>query len=190
MEEKALPASSPLPGAEPVSRRSRSRRGSRRRWGTAVLAPAVGLLLGACTLVNAPTDRPAPETAPPEPPPPEAVTRSYGGHFSVQGTSLPVVLSLVLRGEEVEQARLTVPELDLEATGEGRLRAGRLDLRLRYGSEGCRGDAHIDAALVDEGRRFDGVLRARDCTGSEEGTLMLLLRPGDGSGRSASRLLR
>lgn len=190
MRQKASPTPArhpqPRPGSRPGQRFSRPGR----RWGSTAFAPAVGLLLAACTLVNAPTDRPAPEAAPPEAQPPEAVSRSYGGHFSVQGTSLPVVLSLVLRGEEVEQARLAVPELELEASGEGRLRDGRLDIRLRYGNEGCPGDADIEAALVDEGRRFDGVLRARDCTGSEEGTIVLLLRPGNGADRGAGPPVR
>ena len=138
------------------------------------------LALGACTLVNRPSDEPAPPAQLPEAERPEAVAREFGGQFSVQGSTFPVVLSLVIRGEEVEEALLTVPELSMEARGEGYLREDRLVLELEYGDE-CEGDVRIAGDVASGGYVFEGTLTARDCTGAEEGALLLRRRSGDES---------
>lgn len=156
---------------------------------SALAALALTLGLGACTLVNSGSDGPAPADEAPAPPRAEAVSRSFDGQLSVQGTTLPVMLSLVIRGDEVENARLSVPELSMEALGDGRLRDGRLDLQLRYGEDRCSGDARITGDVRSGGHLFEGIMRARDCTGSEEGALVLRLRTGADSGDGTGFLL-
>lgn len=165
----------------PPSARGASRRAARALRG--LVTGTLAVALGSCTLVNGGgSDRPAPPSGdrPEAAPPPEAVRRSFEGQMSVQGTTLPVVLSLVIRGEEVEDALLSVPELSMEAQGDGRLQEGRMDLQLRYGQDGCDGDARIRGEVEPGGQLFEGVLEARDCTGAEEGALTLRLRPGGG----------
>lgn len=146
----------------------------RGRGGTVVLVLAA--ILPGCTLVNAPGNGTAPDPVVA----PDPVARSFGGQLSVQGSTLPVVLTLVVRGEEVEEAHLAVPELSMEAHGDGRLRQGRLMLELWYGDE-CRGNARVSGDVEEGGWTFEGMLTARDCTGTEEGALVLHLRPENGA---------
>ena len=152
---------------------------SRRLLGLLLLGAVLGT--GACTLVNDP-GRAEPGARPVEASPePEAepVTRAYRGQFSVQGATIPVRLRWTSVGSEVREARLTVPELDMEAVGHGSLQDGRLYLELAYGGD-CGGDVTVDGRLENDGYSVEGTMIAEDCTGREEGGLVLLLRPDDG----------
>lgn len=136
-----------------------------------LLVPAV--LLAGCTRVGDP-DTPAPPEEEEEPSA-ELVAYEYGGTLSVQGSRLPVVLSMVARGDAVRDVVLRIPEISMVARGDGSLEDGRLELDLRYGDE-CEGEARILAQMEQDGRVVHGTLSAEDCTGSEEGALELRVR--------------
>lgn len=152
---------------------------SHRLLGLLLLGAVLGT--GACTLVNDP-GRTGPAARPAEPAPePEAepVTRAYRGQFRVQGATIPVHLRWTSVGSEVRDARLTVPELEIEAVGDGSLQDGRLYLELAYDGD-CGGDVTVDGRLENDGYAVEGTMVAEDCTGREEGGLVLMLRPDGG----------
>ena len=83
----------------------------------------------------------------------------------------------VRRGQTGDvQALLDIPDLSVEASGSGRVSLSELFLEFTYGEE-CAGTVTLVARLSDGGVRGEGSVRARDCTGSESGTISILRRP-------------
>jgi len=93
--------------------------------------------------------------------------------------------TLELRGPDRNlEAALRIPDLGLTAQGSGGISGSRLDLKLTYAdTSACAGKVHVRAQLEPDGRRALGTISAGDCTGSETGTVLFLLRePRDESG--------
>ncbi len=134
---------------------------------------ATALLVAGCTPVGGPGTPPPPDET--EPPRAQLESFEYGGTVSVQGSRLPVVLSMLVRGEDVQDVVLRIPEISMVARGDGSLRDGRLELDLDYGDD-CAGEAHILGLVEQQGQVVHGTLAAEDCTGSEEGALDLRVR--------------
>lgn len=102
------------------------------------------------------------------------VERDFTGTVSLGGASLPVTLRMSGPAGQLI-ATLTIPDLSLIANGDGRLSEGRLRLDLQYGTD-CRGQIELEGTATDDVRRVDGRITARDCTGSEDGTVVLRAR--------------
>lgn len=102
------------------------------------------------------------------------VERDFSGSVSLGGTTLPVTLRMSGPAGDLI-ATLTIPGLSVTANGGGTLSNGRLRLELAYGSD-CRGEIELDGAATDDVRRVEGRVTADDCTGSEEGTVLLRAR--------------
>lgn len=143
----------------------------------AVMVAAV-IFASGCTMVRgAPTASPdgTATVEPFEQANPEAL-RAYGGSVTFDGNRISLVLELV--GADTEySARLSIPSLDLDAGGEGRVDGERLVVELSYAGT-CPGQLRLNGRFQDGMRRIEGSLTASDCTGEEEGAVVLLLRPG------------
>ena len=107
----------------------------------------------------------------------EETLRAYGGTVTLDGNRLPLVLELVGSGSDYS-ARLSVPSLDLDAGGAATVDGQRLSVNLEYGGVECAGRLRLVGRFWEGMRRIDGLLTASDCTGEEEGAVVLLLRPG------------
>jgi hypothetical protein len=139
---------------------------------------ALALAATGCTLVGAqregPLDLPPPPT---ESGPDVPAYQAFGGRVWLGGDDYGLVLE-VRRDETGDvQALLDIPNLSVEASGSGRVSLSELFLELTYGGEECAGTITLVARLSDGGVRGEGSVRARDCTGSESGTLSILRRP-------------
>lgn len=148
------------------------------RW----LAVAILVWIPAgCTLVGraAPEARPAagPGAGAEEGPtaPESSARRVYGGSVTLAGDRFALTLELVADGDGFA-ARLSIPDLSLDAGGEGRVEDGTLKLELRYPGT-CPGRMVLEGRFEQEARRLEGRLTAGDCTGEESGAVVLLLRP-------------
>jgi len=149
-----------------------------------VAALAMTISASACTVVGAGAPRgPLPPPAPEAPTPAQSSTpaRVYGGSVPFGGDRIPMVLELSPDGQALS-AHLSIPSLALDAGGPGWARGEELTADLTY--EGpCPGHLTLDARFVEGSRRIEGRLKATDCTGVEQGDVLLLLRP---SGSAAS----
>ena len=137
---------------------------SRQTLVMALLVTATG-----CTRAGVPTPEP-PEGIPE----PSAVTTSslFSGMATLGGRRLRVLLELITDDQGAGTARLTIPDLPLDANGSGAWRDGALLLDLRYDGD-CPGDLRIRAKRTSDGTRVEGALTAKDCTGEESGTVVL-----------------
>ena len=145
-----------------------------------LVATLMALTLAApgCTLVG------TPRVGPPDPPVPPAESepavpayQAFGGRVWLAGDDYGLFLE-VRRDETGDvQALLDIPDLSVEASGSGKASLSELFLALTYGGEECAGTITLVARLSDGGVRGEGSVRARDCTGSESGTLSILRRP-------------
>ncbi len=137
----------------------------RRFW----ITVAACLLVGeACSLAG-----PGTET------PPEL--RRFGGRVNMAGSDLPATLELRGPDRNVEAA-LRIPDLNLTAEGSGHISHGQLDLTLSYSGQ-CEGKMRLRGGMESGGRSVQGTIKADDCTGSESGTMLFLLRePRTGTG--------
>jgi hypothetical protein len=140
---------------------------------------ALVLFASGCTLVrggttpSGPDGAPAAEVAGAE----NAETmRSYGGSVTFDGNRISLVLELVGVDSDFS-ARLSIPSLDLDAGGAGKVEGEQLSVDLSYAGT-CPGRLRLNGRLWEGMRRIEGSLRASDCTGEEEGAVVLLLRPG------------
>jgi hypothetical protein len=145
-----------------------------------IVAPVVVLTLAAagCTLVGSHREGPADPPNPPEEPGAAVPAyQEFGGRVWLAGDDYGLFLEV--RGDAAGgvQALLDIPDLSVEATGSGRVSLSELFLEFTYGGEECAGTITLVARLSDGGVRGEGSLRARDCTGSESGTLSILRRP-------------
>ncbi len=130
-------------------------------------AGGILLLAAGCSLVR-------PRRAPGAPA--EEGLRRFGGQVTMQGSELSAILEITGPDRNVEAA-LRIPELALSAQGSGRISGGHVDLRLSYPGS-CPGTARIRGNMEREGQRIRGTITARDCTGQETGTVLLLRRSG------------
>jgi hypothetical protein len=130
----------------------------------------VGALAG-CTVVGGPTP-PTVETLP-APASPDPVVHHFGGDVALGGQRLDVSLELRSTDPPQYEATLRIPEISLEARGEGRLTDETLSLDLLYGDDDCAGQVHVEALMDPEGRSGAGALSATDCTGGGSGTIRL-----------------
>ena len=141
-------------------------------------ACVLALALGACAMVGGSGGGPRPDEGPDAAVPSEVqgeTLRSYGGSVTFDGSRIPLTLDLV--GDEREfSARLSIPSLDLDAGGSGTAQGDELAVHLSY--EGaCPGRLELVGRFRDGVRRVEGDLLAVDCTGEEQGAVVLLLRP-------------
>jgi hypothetical protein len=139
---------------------------------------ALTLAAAGCTLVGAPGEGPPDLPAPPAESGPEVPAyQAFGGRVWLSGDDYGLVLE-VRRDEAGDvQAFLDIPDFSVEASGSGRVSLSELFLEFTYGDEECAGTITLVARLSDGGVRGEGSVRARDCTGSESGTLSMLRRP-------------
>lgn len=148
---------------------------------------AAGALLSGCTLVGggaSPSPAERVQGAGGEPAVPaeaEFVRRVYGGSVTFDGNRIALTLELVNDGGEVS-ARLTIPDLDLDAGGAGEIRGEEVTLELTYAGS-CAGSLTLEGDFREVRRRIQGRLTARDCTGEESGAVVLLVRPTGNGGR-------
>ena len=140
---------------------------------------ALVLFASGCTLVRGgttpggPDGAPAAEVAGAE----NAETmRSYGGSVTFDGNRISLVLDLVGVDSDFS-ARLSIPSLDLDAGGAGKVEGEELSVELSYAGT-CPGELRLSGRFREGMRRIEGRLTASDCTGEEEGAVVLLLRPG------------
>jgi hypothetical protein len=136
----------------------------------------------ACTRVgSAPASPPAPFE-----PGPEATTSDvlFSGTVTLGDQRLPVTLELRGGGDARRQATLRIPDLPVEASGEGVWSGDRIRLELRYG-DGCPGTLAVDARVTEHGA--EGTLEARDCTGTDAGRLLLVRQSTAARDRRARR---
>lgn len=133
-------------------------------------------LVSGCTMVGTrgPGEAPGPSTD--ETTETARVERFFGGGVTFDDTRLPLTLELFTRGAKAD-AVLRIPDLEVVARGTGTLGAERVELRLEYDAA-CPGVLEVEARLVGDAARIEGRLRATDCTGSEEGALLLVRRSG------------
>lgn len=134
-------------------------------------------ITGGCTRVG--TDWVEP--APPGPTPADGEDTApafqvFGGRAWLGGDDYGLVLEVRRDGPRDVRAILEIPDLGVEARGEGRASLTELFLDLAYG-DACPGTVVLVAKLWDGGVRGEGRVQARDCTGSESGTVSLLRRP-------------
>jgi hypothetical protein len=94
----------------------------------------------------------------------------------LDGNRLSLVLELVGSGSDYS-ARLSIPSLDLDAGGAATVDGQRLSITLEYGGA-CEGRLTLTGQFWEGMRRIQGLLKASDCTGEEEGAVVLLVRPG------------
>lgn len=93
----------------------------------------------------------------------------YRGAVMVQGESVDGTLSIDQDGSRLDVS-FSAPALDLLASGQGILRAdGTARVVLAYDLQ-CPGEAEMVGAFNADGSRFEGEVRARDCTGEMPGT--------------------
>ena len=137
----------------------------------------VMLSLSACTRVGtAPMSPPVPT---PAPAPEQDIDRDlqvFGGKVTMGGQDLSLVLELRVAESTYRHAKLRVPDLPIEARGGGTIDGDLMVLDLSYGNT-CKGAARLEGRMEADGTRVRGTLVAKDCTGSAEGDLVLLLRP-------------
>lgn len=97
------------------------------------------------------------------------VEGDYRGAVSVQGESIPGTLDLRQDGATL-RAVFRAPAFELVAEGEGVIRPdGTARLVLAYDLQ-CPGEAVMSGVFTGDGERFEGEIRARDCTGEIPGT--------------------
>ena len=101
--------------------------------------------------------------------------RTYGGSVTFDGNRISLLLELVGTGSEYS-ARLSIPSLDLDAGGAGTSDGEQLLVELSYAGS-CPGRLQLEGRFREGIRRIEGRLTASDCTGEEEGAVVLLLRP-------------
>lgn len=106
---------------------------------------------------------------------------TYGGQVDFQSQKLMMVLELSPRHGDRVDGTVSIPELGLTATGEGRRKRedGALDLRLTYPGK-CPGTMTIEAHPGPGEGTLVGTLEAKDCTGSERGAVRFLRRSANG----------
>jgi len=125
----------------------------------------------ACTRVRArPASPPAPSVTGPESTTSDVL---FSGTVTLGDQRLPVLLEIRGAGDARRQATLRIPDVPMEASGEGSWSGDRIRLRLRYG-DGCPGTLAVDARVTEHGA--EGTLEARDCTGTDAGRLVLVRR--------------
>lgn len=141
-------------------------------------ALAVALVTGGCTMVRGVPGQPAPGGTPEGEVAaalqPDAL-RTYGGSVTFDGNRISLLLELVGTGSEFS-ARLSIPSLDLDAGGSGTADDEQLVVELSYAGS-CPGLLRLEGRFREGTRRIEGRLTASDCTGEEEGAVVLLLRP-------------
>lgn len=95
----------------------------------------------------------------------------YRGVFEVEGEPWGAEARI---GQEGSRLEATLSSEDgLEARGHGTVKDGRsVRIELAYGSS-CSGTVDLEGTIAAEGRRLSGRFRARDCTGSVEGSFHL-----------------
>lgn len=97
------------------------------------------------------------------------VEGDYRGAVLVQGQTVDGTLTIRQDGSDLD-VTLDAPEIELTATGQGILRAdGTARVVLAYDLQ-CPGEAELVGAFNADGTRFEGEVRARDCTGQTPGT--------------------
>ena len=145
----------------------------------AAVTLALVCFLSGCTLVRGATTPGGPDSAPAE----EVAgaenaetMRSYGGSVTFDGNRISLVLDLVGADSDFS-ARLSIPSLDLDADGAGKVEGEQLSVDLTYAGA-CPGELRLRGRFRQAMRRIEGRLTACDCTGEEEGAVVLLLRPG------------
>jgi hypothetical protein len=143
-----------------------------------VLLLAIVLAASSCSVVGhgpeavGPSERPTVDRPPPGELP---VERDYGGSVTFSGNRISLVLHLSGVGDEYS-AELQIPDLDLEASGTATIQGDYLSVDLSYAGE-CPGRLSLTGRLRERERRIEGRLTASDCTGEEDGVVVLLLRP-------------
>jgi hypothetical protein len=100
--------------------------------------------------------------------------------------------TLELRGPDRNlEAALRIPDLDLTAEGSGGISGNRLDVTLTYAdTTACAGKVRVRGQIESDGQTVQGTITAGDCTGSETGSVLFLLREAreeTGTGRSDPR---
>ncbi len=139
---------------------------------------ALTLAAAGCTLVGSHREGPADPPIPPEESGPEVPAyQAFGGRVWLAGDDYGLFLEVRRDAAGGVQALLDIPDLSVEARGSGNASLSELFLELTYGGEDCAGTITLVARLSDGGVRGEGSVRARDCTGSESGTLSILRRP-------------
>ncbi len=101
--------------------------------------------------------------------------RTYGGSVTFDGNRISILLELVGVDSDFS-ARLSIPSLDLDAGGAGKVEGEQLSVELAYAGT-CPGQLRLSGRFREGMRRIEGRLTASDCTGEEEGAVVLLLRP-------------
>lgn len=141
----------------------------RRRRAIALVGAA---LLAGCARVGV---EPHPASVAPaqEPAAARATDVVFGGTVTLGSQRLPVLLELRGAGEARQHATLRIPDVPMEAIGEGSWSGDLIRLELRYGDR-CPGTVAVRARVTDRGA--EGTLEARDCTGKDTGTLILQRR--------------
>ena len=151
--------------------------GSRNR--SLVMMMTAVVFASGCTVVRGVPTAPGPEgAAAEEAAGPESgdALHSYGGSVTFDGNRMSLVLDLVGTGSDYS-ARLSIPSLDLDAGGAGTVEGEQLSVELSYPGT-CPGQLRLTGRFREGMRRIEGRLTASDCTGQEEGAVVLLLRPG------------
>lgn len=97
------------------------------------------------------------------------VAGDYRGAVMIQGQGVDGTLSIDQAGSALG-VTFDAPGFDLMATGQGMLRPdGTARIVLSYDLQ-CPGEAIMVGAFTDDGTRFEGEIRAEDCTGEIPGT--------------------
>lgn len=159
-----------------------------RPWQLLSLAAILVMATTGCARVTG-TGAPGAPSGPEAGEAPEAVpARSvWGGTITLAAQELPTVLETQARTPPRHSLILRIPELGMEARGEGSWSGDRIRGELAYGGDtACPGTIELDVRVSEDGERARGDLTARDCTGSESGPVELLRR--EAIGRSGSRL--